>query len=70
MALDTVIGLSVLRGASQKLVGDVLTVHVLNRGMDEVLRRARAAVACAEDLSVVTSETAAAGCSVLDPMAL
>ena len=30
VALDTVIGLSVLRSASQKPVGDVLTVHVLN----------------------------------------
>ncbi|MBF9219788.1 DUF389 domain-containing protein [Hymenobacter ruricola] len=56
--LDAVIGLAVLRGASRKPVGDVLTVHVLNRGADEVLRRARAAVANPQDLSVVTSEVA------------
>lgn len=56
VALDEVIGLSVLRGASQKPAGDVLTVHVLNRGADEVLRRARAAVASPETLSIVTSE--------------
>jgi hypothetical protein len=54
--LDEVIGLSVQRGASKKPVGDVLTVHVLNRGADEVLRRARAAVADSKDLSIVTSE--------------
>jgi hypothetical protein len=54
--LETVIGLSVLRGASQKPAGDVLTVHVLNRGADEVLRRALAAVEDPKKLSVVTSE--------------
>ncbi|GGF08365.1 DUF389 domain-containing protein [Hymenobacter cavernae] len=57
-ALDEVIGLSVLRGASLKPAGDVLTVHVLNRGADEVLRRARAAVPDRNALSVVTSEVA------------
>ncbi|GAB3298466.1 DUF389 domain-containing protein [Hymenobacter tenuis] len=56
--LDSVIGLTVLRGASVKPAGDILTVHVLNRGADEVLRRARAAVADPQDLSVVTSEVA------------
>jgi hypothetical protein len=56
VALDEVISLSVQRGASKKPVGDVLTVHVLNRGADEVLRRARAAVASPQDLSIVTSE--------------
>lgn len=55
-SLEDVIGLSVLRGASQKPVGDVLTVHVLNRGADEVLRRALAAVGDPQKLSVVTSE--------------
>jgi hypothetical protein len=56
VALDEVIGLSVQPGASKKPVGDVLTVHVLNRGADEVLRQARAAVADPKDLSIVTSE--------------
>jgi hypothetical protein len=55
-ALDEVIGLTVYPGASKKPAGDVLTVHVLNRGADEVLRRARAAVSEAESLSIVTSE--------------
>ncbi|TGE28451.1 DUF389 domain-containing protein [Hymenobacter metallicola] len=57
-ALQEVIGLSVQPGASRKPIGDVLVVHVLNRGADEVLRRARAAVASENDLSVVTSEAA------------
>ncbi|WP_082116332.1 DUF389 domain-containing protein [Hymenobacter terrenus] len=54
--IEEVIGLTVLRGASHKPPGDVLTVHVLNRGADEVLRRARAAVGDPKQLSVVTSE--------------
>lgn len=58
VALDTVVGLTLARGASQKPPGDVLTVHVLNRGADEVLRRVRAAVTDANELSIVTSETA------------
>ena len=41
--LDGVISLSVVRGASLKPEGDVLTVHALNRGADEVLRLAEAA---------------------------
>jgi hypothetical protein len=56
VVLDEVIGLNVQRGAAKKPVGDVLTVHVLNRGADEVLRRARAAVADPKTLSIVTSE--------------
>ena len=56
--LDSVIGLTVLRGASLKPIGDVLMVHVLNRGTDEVLRRARAAVSNPDVLNVVTSEVA------------
>jgi hypothetical protein len=56
VALDEVIGLSVQLGAAKKPVGDVLLVHVLNRGADEVLRRARAAVADPQLLSIVTSE--------------
>lgn len=55
-ALDDVIGLTVQLGASYKPAGDVLTVHVLNRGAGEVLRRARAAVSTPEVLSIVTSE--------------
>ncbi|UOR06878.1 DUF389 domain-containing protein [Hymenobacter aerilatus] len=55
-ALDDVIGLTIQPGASLKPVGDVLTVHVLNRGADEVLRRARATVPTPEALSIVTSE--------------
>ena len=38
-----VINLSVVRGASIKPPGDVLTVHALNRGTDEVMRLAEAA---------------------------
>jgi hypothetical protein len=56
VALDEVIGLTVQPGASKKPVGDVLIVHVLNRGADEVLRHARAAVPDVKSLSVVTSE--------------
>lgn len=62
--LDSVIGLSVQRGASQKPVGDVLIVHVLNRGADEVLRRVGAAVPDKKALSVVTSEVA----SIISPV--
>jgi hypothetical protein len=40
--LDQVVSLSVVRGASVKPEGDVLTVHALNRGADEVLRLAEA----------------------------
>ncbi|UOQ71093.1 DUF389 domain-containing protein [Hymenobacter cellulosilyticus] len=57
-ALDEVIGLSVQPGASRKPAGDVLVVHVLNRGADEVLRQVRAAVPNENDLSIVTSEAA------------
>jgi hypothetical protein len=46
----------VLRGAAVKPAGDVLTVHVLNRGADEVLRRALAVVGDPRQLTVVTSE--------------
>jgi hypothetical protein len=41
--LDGVVSLSVVRGASVKPEGDVLTVHALNRGADEVLRLAETA---------------------------
>ncbi|RPD49584.1 DUF389 domain-containing protein [Hymenobacter sediminis] len=54
-SLEEVIGLTLQRGASLKPAGDVLIVHVLNRGADEVLRRVQTAVPKAE-LSAVTSE--------------
>jgi len=38
--MDEVIGLAVDRGASLKPPGDVIMVHVLNRGVDDVLRHA------------------------------
>lgn len=57
-ALEDIVGLSVHPGASRKPPGDVLTVHVLNRSTDEVLRRARAAVPDPTALSIVTSEAA------------
>ena len=41
--MDDVISLSVVREASIKPPGDVFTVHVLNRGADEVIRVADAA---------------------------
>jgi hypothetical protein len=41
--LEEVISLSVMREASIKPSGDVLTVHALNRGVDDVLRMADAA---------------------------
>ncbi|MBX0292802.1 DUF389 domain-containing protein [Hymenobacter sp. HSC-4F20] len=56
LPLEDVIGLSVQPGASLKPPGDVITVHVLNRGADEVLRRAQAAVPEPEALSVATAE--------------
>ncbi|SHK01277.1 DUF389 domain-containing protein [Hymenobacter psychrotolerans] len=54
--LDDVISVSVLPGASRKPPGDITTVQVLNRGADEVLRRAGAAVPKPEDLWVSTTE--------------
>ena len=43
--LEHVIGLSVERGASIKPPGDVVTVHTLNRGADDVLKIAEQAQA-------------------------
>ena len=60
--LDHVVGLSVQRQASVKPPGDVVTVHVLNRGADDVLRVAESARDHG-DVSVVTSEVA----SIVDP---
>ena len=61
--LPEVIGLSVQPGGSRKPVGDVLTLQVLNRGADEVLRLARAAVPHDNDLSIATAEIA----SIISP---
>lgn len=55
LTIDDVIGLSVSRGSSLKPPGDVITVHVLNRGADEVLRRA---AEIDGPVSVVTAEAA------------
>lgn len=55
--LDEVIGLYVLRGASLKPPGDVLIVHVLNRGADDVLKCA-ARTRDTGPVSVATSELA------------
>ncbi len=52
--LKEVTGLSVSHGASIKTKGDVITVHVLNRGADEVLKRAREHGG--ERVSIVTAE--------------
>ncbi len=60
--MDGVIGLTVSRGASYKPVGDVLTVHALNRDMDAVLTGVRLAEAYGP-VSVVTAEVA----SIIDP---
>ncbi|MCB2376880.1 DUF389 domain-containing protein [Hymenobacter sp. BT635] len=54
-AQEEVVSVALHRGASQKPPGDVLTVQVLNRGADEVLRRLRALVP-EQDISVATSE--------------
>src|SRR5215212_11093183 len=60
--LDQVVSLSVVRGASIKPEGDVLTVHALNRGADEVLRLAEAASEHGR-VSISTGELA----SLVDP---
>ncbi|MET4108935.1 DUF389 domain-containing protein [Hymenobacter sp. UYP22] len=56
VALDEVVSLSVQKGISRKPAGDVISVQVLNRGADDVLRLAGKAVARPEDLSVATAE--------------
>lgn len=56
VTLEDVISLSVQTGASRKPHGDIITVQVLNRGADEVLRLAGAAVAQPEQLSIATAE--------------
>jgi len=60
--MEHVIGLAVLKGASIKPPGDVVVVHALNRGVDEVLRCADAARGRGA-ISIVTSEVA----SIIDP---
>ncbi len=59
--LKEVTGLSVTRGASIKPLGDVVTVHVLNRGADAVLKRAHEHGG--EQVSIVTAELT----SIIDP---
>ena len=56
-ALDEVVGVSVVRGASVKPPGDIVTVNTLNRGADAVLRIAKAANEYGP-VSVVTAEVA------------
>lgn len=60
--LDDVVGLYVLRGASLKPPGDVLTVHVLNRGADDVLK-CTARAGKTGPISIMTAELA----SIIDP---
>src|SRR5918997_2251492 len=60
--LEHVVGLSVERGASIKPPGDVLTIHTLNRGADDVLKIADHARRHGP-VSVVTAELA----SIVDP---
>src|SRR5215204_2550144 len=60
--MDEVISLSVVREVSIKPPGDVFTVHVLNRGSDEVLRFANAAREWGQ-VSVSTAELT----SLIDP---
>ncbi len=55
--LPPVVGLTVHRGASIKPLGDLLTVHTLNRGADEVMRLAQA-VAGKGQVSIATAELA------------
>ena len=60
---EHMINLSVVRGASIEPPGDVLTVHVLNRGTDQVMRLAEGAHIEGGDVSVSTSELS----SIVDP---
>ena len=60
--LEHMIAVSVLRGASIKPPGDVVTVHVLNRGADQVMSLADAARKGGQ-VSVSTSELF----SIVDP---
>lgn len=62
-AQEEVIGLSVNRGASLKPPGDVVTVHVLNRGADAVFEAVDGAQRGGAQVSLATSELA----SLVDP---
>lgn len=57
-----VVGIALQRGGSLKPAGDILTLSVLNRGADDVLRRI-AATCAGTDYSVATAEQA----SLIDP---
>jgi hypothetical protein len=57
-ALEDVISLTHARGASLKPAGDTLTIHVLNQGADDVLRRAQRAIEAGE-LSVALFQSTA-----------
>lgn len=61
-ALETVVGVSLARGNSIKPPGDVITVDVLNRGADDVLKLV-AAASEKHELSITTHEVA----SFIDP---
>jgi len=60
--LETVVGVSLSKGVSIKPPGDVITVDVLNKGADDVLKLVRAASEKYE-LSITTHEAA----SFIDP---
>lgn len=55
--MDAVVQLSLERGVSLKLEGDVVTIHALNRGIDHVFHRLNAAREHGP-LSITTSENA------------
>jgi hypothetical protein len=59
---ENIVGLSVMRGASVKPPGDVVTVYVLNRGADDVLQ-AIEEVTGGENYSVASSQVS----SLIDP---
>lgn len=61
-ALETVIGVSLSKGVSIKPPGDVITVNVLNKGADDVLKLVGAS-AENNELSITTHEVA----SFIDP---
>lgn len=61
-ALETVVGVSLSKNISIKPPGDVITVDVLNKGADDVLKLVRAASEN-HDLSIITHEAA----SFIDP---
>lgn len=61
-ALETVVGVSLSKGVSVKPPGDVITVDVLNKGADDVLRLVRTASE-KHELSITTHEAA----SFIDP---